>query len=250
MARLCNANGNNWLTHNPGASPFWGGLTSWTISAWVYPLAFQGNASIVTVQLSGRINMALGIGNEVSGIGTNVPYAAYWTGSAWQKASFNSGIPLNRWSFLLAHNNAAAGQLRIYVNGDGGASNTPGNLNGSAGNVPLRIGRRWDGADGSAGVGFPGYLAEIAVWNGPIFQFSEQHWPDLLWHGMTPLDIPNPVPGYGSQLLAYWPMGGIWGSRDEGFERELYAARTASLVGAPGKSSFHAPLALPHYVPA
>ena len=135
--------------------------TPFTMEAWIYPTSFNCVAIASSAYGgSGNIPFVLGLGAGVSnaGAGGNVPWFAYYTGSAWVGVNSILQLTANNWYHIAGVFTGTT--ANIYVNGVLAGSLTTSWLTGAASTTGFYVGRRWDTA---APAYFPGYISNFRL---------------------------------------------------------------------------------------
>jgi hypothetical protein len=207
------------------------------VGAWVYPTDVCANGcAIVCSPFVTRIPFCLGYGNEVGG-GAQSFWSGFYTGTAWQN-TIGNGLTLNVWNYVAYQMwDANNWGLRSYYGVNGGPvgegnSNQTGVANAAAGaGGVLTVGRRWDA--GNATPNFPGYIAEVALWNNVFTDSTQWRHAQALGYGVSPLSLGRP------NLVGYWPLMGALAATEVDLSGN---GRHLSQVGTCPTSPLHPPV--------
>ena len=159
-----------------------------TLSAWIYPLTYGTAVKFIVARDTLRISI-----RTVSGIG----FAVTGTTSLFH-TSTNNTIVINTWQHIAYTwtGTTVATQAIIYVNA--ATVKYSFTQNGSA--LTDNIGQTISiGASSTNGNSFPGYIAEVAVWNSVLTQTQVS---TLAQRGVRGL----PLRVQSDNLVAYWPL--------------------------------------------
>ena len=194
--------------YQTGVSSRWRNLTEWTLNAWVYPTATRAS---VAAGFTGIINPGgVPVGNnyvpfglyygraDTFGITTNRFWAGYIVAAAQIVGDPTVISTYTAWHHLVAtFTSTPSRSLRLYRNNILVASSVPGSaIVAQTADIALRLGHSYET---SSPRGFPGPMADIALWNAALTPGEVSS----LWAGRSPWNIRR------ANLQAYWPLHGV-----------------------------------------